>query len=260
MSAFPSLFLLSASFCRRHILAFLAIALGLPAYAGPPFHTGDPDTADKGTWEASLGVVAERRPGEKVYELPGFEVNYGLADGLEFSYESAWLQKCENGVPSESGYGNSLVGLKWRFLEQEKHGVTVALKPEFEFRNPGSSSVQKGLADDENTFLLDLRVQRAFGENLLGLSFARTFPSKSDGSWEYGMFLKRETAKGHTFGVELTGSSTKAFNRSALVLNFGAQIKLTAQGKLLLGLGRELHNHDEPAATFIGYLGWQQLY
>jgi len=35
-----------------------------------------------------------------------------------------------------------------------EHGVTLALKPELEFRNPGYDSARKGSASDENTFLL----------------------------------------------------------------------------------------------------------
>jgi hypothetical protein len=180
-----------------------------------------------------------------------------VADGFELSYESSWLRRSADGEPTRSAYDNSIIGIKWRILEEEKHGVTLALKPEWEFRYPNSDAVRKGLADDENAFLLDLRVQKAVGPVQLGVALARVFPSKSSGGWEYGVFVKKETEKGHTFGLELHGSGSKDFSGGELIANLGAQIKMTESGKLLIGLGRELRNHEEEKLDWRGYLGWQ---
>jgi hypothetical protein len=240
---------------RRLAGFLLTAAWALPSHAGPPFITGDPDPVEHGHWEISVGLADERRPGEHLYMLPAFEMNYGVADGFELSFESAWLRKKADGEPTESGFDNAILGLKWRILKEEKHGVTLALKPEWRFRNSGSA--RKGLADDESAFLLDLRVQKAVGPVQLGVAIARVFPQDSHGGWEYGTFAKVETEKGHTFGIELHGEGSTDFDTRALLLNLGAQIKITESGKLLLGLGRELRNREEPKLDLRAYLGWQ---
>ena len=242
----------------RRVAGFLlTLAWASDAHAGPPFLTGDPDPADRGHWEISVGVVDERRPGEHLYGLPAFEINYGVAEGFEVSYESSWLRKTEDGAPSRTGYDNSIIGLKWRILEEEKHGVTLALKPEWEFRTPHSSAVRNGLAEDENAFVLDLRVQKTVGPVVLGAALARIAPTKSPDGWEYGVFVKKETEKGHTFGIELHGEGSNDFGARELIVNVAAQIKMIESGKLLVGLGREVRNRDEPKLDLRAYLGWQ---
>ena len=74
---------------------------------------------------------------------------------------------------------------------------------------------------------------------------------------EYGVFVKRETEAGHTFGIELNGEGSKSFSPRALIANLAAQVKMSESGKLLVGLGRELRNRDEPKMDLRAYLGWQ---
>src|SRR5437016_1689123 len=73
--------------------------------------------------------------------------------------------------------------------------------------------------------------------------------------WEYGTFVKREIEHGHAIGIELNGSSAGGSGGSRLSLNLGAQIQLVEWGKLLAGIGRELHDSDAPKLTSRAYLG-----
>jgi len=239
---------------RRAAIA-LALSSAFTANAGPPFLTGDPDPVERGHWEISVGVADERRPGENLYSLPTAEANYGIAEGFELSLEGAWLRRRADGEPTRSGGDNPIVGLKWRILEEERHGVTLAIKPEWELRN--SSSARKGLAADESTFVLDLRVQKTLGPVQLGVAMARVAPRESQKGWEYGAFAKVETAQGHTFGIELHGEGNDDQFSRALLVNVGAQIKMMEGGKLLVGLGREIRNRDDEKLSLRAYLGWQ---
>lgn len=45
-----------------------------------------------------------------------------------------------------SGLSNSLVGVKWRFLDEDKVGFNMSFYPQVEFNNP-TGSVNRGLAD-----------------------------------------------------------------------------------------------------------------
>ena len=178
-----------------------------------------------------------------------------MGDGLELSFESAWVRQREDGSPTRSGLDNSIVGLKWRVLEQEKDGVTFAIKPEFEFRS--ARSVREGLTEDANVALVDFRVQKAFGPIQIGAAIAPVFPTKGPHGWEYGVFVKNETAAGHTFGIEVQGEGSSGFEAEALIVNLGAQLKVGEAGKLLLGVGREIRNTQEAKLDLRAYVGWQ---
>jgi hypothetical protein len=77
-------------------VALILCSLAAVSHAGPPFLTGDPDTVERGHWENSVGVVHESRTGARLDAVPAFEVNYGVAEGLELSFESAWLRLRED--------------------------------------------------------------------------------------------------------------------------------------------------------------------
>jgi hypothetical protein len=112
-------------FCSAIIALFFALAA--PAYASPPFLSGDPDIAETGRVDFIPGWTTEQRPGERLSALPIFELNYGLAPNVEIGYASGWISVRPDNGPKRRGYGNSLVAAKWRFLEAEKNGVSMAV-------------------------------------------------------------------------------------------------------------------------------------
>ena len=57
------------------------------ADAGPPFLTNDPGTPGNGNLEINLGSMAtvDQRSGS--YQIPQLDVNLGLGDRIQFTYE-----------------------------------------------------------------------------------------------------------------------------------------------------------------------------
>lgn len=134
--------------------------LQLHAQGGPPFRTDDPDTPGNGHWEINFGFIGDRNPGNGAYQVPDFDINYGLGDRIQLKYElpiaieETRPQSAMPGVPSVEGtviggLGGSLLGIKWRFYEH----------------HPGDASVDSGLG----TGLLAFR-QRAQRVQLSGIS------------------------------------------------------------------------------------------
>ncbi|MEY2881063.1 MAG: hypothetical protein RLZZ15_3443 [Verrucomicrobiota bacterium] len=244
----------------RAPLPFFGLFLSLTAalFAGPPFLTGDPDIVETKHLEIIPGWVSERRTGERVNELPAFELNYGLLPNVEVGYEAAWISARASGRAQRSGYGNSTVTAKWRLLEAKKDGLDFAVSPAFEFRNPGSRSVRKGLVADENTLSFDVRAEKEAGDLAVGVSAGWSAPSKSDGAWNYGLIVRKDVAKKFSIGVELVGEAAVALDRSRVMVNTGARIVTGEDSQLLLGLGRELHNHGASRVSLRTYVGWQQ--
>jgi len=247
--------------CRRFvILAGIALILGsvpgLHAAGSPPFITDDPGTPGPGHWEINTGVSIERRPGLTLSELPLFDINYGVGETLQLKYEMPYLVQREAGQPQLSGWGNSEFGVKWRFLDTGEGGRSMSVYPQLEFNNPRSSADDRGLVEDGSAFLLPVQFEQGLGPVTLNLQLGREFRSSGD-SWFYGIILSHQLQKKIEVGLELAGTAATKLDRSQLTLNFGATYEISETSSLMISIGRELHNHDEPRATLVGYLGWQ---
>lgn len=238
-------------------LASAVIAPTLHAQGAPPMNTNDPDTPGNGHWELNFAAAHTRTSGGHETELPIFDFNYGVGENIQVSYVIAWLSAHENGAGSESGLTNSNVGLKWRFRDGDKGGFAASVYPQLEFNNPGSSSERKGLADTGMSLALPVQLQRDFPGCTLGLEAGYVLHAKRANDWFYGVSVGREFTQSLTLGVELFGNATKRFDGTSLLLNFGANYKLSAAHSVLVGVGRELHRYDGDKATFVGFLGWQ---
>ena len=105
---------------RRLVLAALLLApLLAHAQGGPPFRTDDPETPGNEHFEINFGFIGERNPAAGAYQIPDFDINYGLGDRIQLKYEIPIA--LEETVPQPGqvigGIGESLLGIKWRFYE-----------------------------------------------------------------------------------------------------------------------------------------------
>jgi len=113
-----------------------AIGFALPALfavaaygqGGPPFRTDDPETPGNQHWEINFGWIGDRNPAAGAYQVPDFDINYGLGDRIQLKYELPIAIEeirplpATPGAPPQAGHviaglGESLLGIKWRFYE-----------------------------------------------------------------------------------------------------------------------------------------------
>src|ERR1019366_3927591 len=239
------------------LLLALSFAPALSAQGGPPMITDDPGTPGDGHWEVNTALTLERRSGERVAELPLLDINYGLGERVQLKYEASWLVEKVEGESSHSGVSNSLAGVKWRFYDAGEHGLAISTYPQIEFHNPGSRADERGLAEHGTMHLLPLEFQKDLGPVGVNWEIGREFHNKADDDvWIYGVAVGHAFGENYEVAAELHGTRNRKFDRSECVANFGVRAKLTEQSRLLLSIGRELHNHFESRATLVSYLGW----
>jgi hypothetical protein len=248
---------------RRNLALLLGLGFALSGAcpilraASPPLMTGDPGTPGAGHWEINLGVSGERRSGAKLWECPMLDFNYGIGDTVQLKYEVPYLVQDEAGQSRRSGWGNSEAGVKWRFHDTASQGGWAAsVYPQLEFNNAGSSSDDRGLVESGSTFLLPVQVEKQLGGVKLNLELGREFRASED-AWFYGAAVSRPLNARVELGVELTGAATAGLDRSRLAVNGGLTFAVDESSSLHVAVGRELHNHSEPVATLLGYIGWQ---
>ena len=91
-----------------------------------------PKTPGNRHWEINFGFIADRNPAAGAYQLPDFDINYGLGDRIQLKYEipiALEETRPQDAIPGQAaqpgqligGLGESLLGIKWRFYEHHPH-------------------------------------------------------------------------------------------------------------------------------------------
>ncbi|MFT3762254.1 MAG: hypothetical protein QM761_06500 [Pseudoxanthomonas sp.] len=208
-----------------------------------------------GNWEVNIAFTGKHSADVWEGETPLLDINYGVGETIQLKYEVPWVMQHEE--DTRSGPGNSMVGVKWRFFDAGEKGWVVSTYPQLEFRNPGSGSVRRGLAEDGTDFFLPLELERDFGSFVFGAEVGHDFRTRGGDGWAGGIVLGREVRDGAELMAEVHGESDSSLGRNAVAVNFGGRFALGPRSALLVSVGRDLHNALEDRATAFGYLALQ---
>ena len=110
----------------------LGFAGAARAQGGPPFLTNDPGTPGNANWEINLGSMPSVMRGESSYQLPQIDLNFGLGERIQLTYEIPYVLQAADGQPVRSGWSNGDPGFKWRFLDQGEDGWQLSTFPQIE--------------------------------------------------------------------------------------------------------------------------------
>jgi hypothetical protein len=240
---------------RLGCLFFFLIVAG-PAFAGPPLLTDDPDTPGDKHWEINVAFALDKTNKEATFETPLLDLNYGVGDNIQLKYEVPLLIQYEQGIGTQSGLGNSLVGIKWRFIDEEKFVVNMSTYPQLEF-NPPTSSADRGLVDKGTNLLLPVEVSKKFGPFWVDGELGYTIRQDSDNDWFYGLSSGYELLENLTLMGEIKGGVTQELKKKEIVFNIGTQWDFTKKFGLLASAGRSLNRATSEEPNLLIYLGLQ---
>jgi hypothetical protein len=230
------------------VIAFL-ITSG-SADAGPPFVTDDPEPAPPGGWEINIPFILERTPGLTEMDAPLFDLNYGLPN-IQLKLEIPVKIVREDSSGTAAGAGDLLIGVKWRFLNDEHSQFQLGTYPQV-LAPTGDRA--RGLGQGQPAYLLPLLAQKSWGKWTVYGDVAywwQTAPERRDYIYA-GAVLEREINDRLTIGVELFGNSPKERDgRSELAFNLGGVWKLNKHLNLLFSGGRDIVG-DTTAMAYVG--------
>lgn len=232
---------------RTVIIILLATALfPLCALAGPPVLTDDTGTpGDKG-WEINAGFTVDKRHDETRYETPALDINYGIGEHIQLNYSVPWVVLDSRDEGSKNGLGNSEVAVKWRFLDEDRHGIAMSVYPRVIFNNP-TSSADRGLVDKGATFRLPVQIEKKIGIIKINTELGHDFRERGGDEWIYGIALKYAEIKGLEALAEVYGTANNSFKRHETVFNLGFRYDLGRSYTLLASAGRSFHSApDQP--------------
>ena len=244
------------------LIAFFVLRLPLLrtptvfAQGGPPLITDDPGTPGDGKWEINVAFTVEKRRTERLYESPILDINYGLGEHIQLKYEVPWLVLDEPGQRTKNGLGNSAFGVKWRFFDQDRHGIDMSVYPQFEFNN-SDSATDRGLVDRGVEFVLPFQIEKSFGPISLNPEFGYVFKEYNNNEWIYGLAVGYEASSNLELLAEISGTTDQDFEDDELLFNLGARCELSETHTLLLSAGRSFRSAASGEPEFLLYVGIQ---
>ena len=238
------------------VLWFVALNIAR-GQGGPPMITDDPGTPGDGKFEINLAIAFEHRPNETSFDAPAIDINYGLGDRIQLTLQGgpALLKRSDRGAIG--GLGGTEAAVKWRFIDDQKTGVSISMFPRVIF-NISQSSVRRGLAEDGTRFQIPLQFAKAFPGFDLDLEWGPLVGTVGPAQWLYGIVVAVDVSKTAALMAELHGTSRTNFSDDELAVNVGIRQKLSEHCIFIGSLGHELRSRE--ARALIGYAGVQFVF
>ena len=225
---------------------------------GPPMLTDDPGTPGAGVLEIYLSYMEQKTRQERLRSLPHVDFNYGVGEHIQLKYETSWLlSDAPDGGGTKSGLDNSLLGVKWRFLDEDHSGLDMSVYPQLQVEN-FTGSVSRGIAEPGPNLFLPLELARDFGKvKLVGEAGYQYFHAKDD-EWVVGVLAATQASEKLEVVAEVRSYSRKFLNSGDVIGNVGLRQTLSPKLKLVASVGTGLNNRAD-ATTFITFVGVQLL-
>ena len=238
----------------------LLISSGL-AWAGPPLLTSDTGTPGDGHWEINVGLSGEKTSSHFQLAVHALDLNYGLGERIQLKYELPWIFSKPEGEETRDGIGNSVLGIKWRFLDEERQGIAMSIYPQVEFIT-ANSSVERGLVDKGTKYILPVEIERKIGPVNVTGEVGYIFNPENENQWFYGLAFGYQTSKDFEWVGEIFGVTSSNFDWAThdLVFNLGFRWKLTNWLNLNTSAGRSLHAVAGNEKTVLFYAGVQFVF
>jgi hypothetical protein len=239
------------------VAAWLIAATIARGQGGPPMITDDPGTPGDGKFEINLALAFEHRPGETTVDSPAIDINYGVGDRIQLTLQGGpvLLKRRDHGAIG--GLGGTEAAVKWRFIDDQKTGVSMSMFPRVIF-NISRSAPRRGLAEGGTRFQIPFQFAKAFPGFDLDLEWGPLVSTVGPSQWLYGIVAAVDVSKTTGLMAELHGTSRTNFSDDELAVNFGIRQKLSEHSIFIGSLGHELRSPE--ARALIGYAGIQLVF
>ena len=222
--------------------------------AGPPFVTDDPEPPPPGGWEINVPFILDHASGETQMDTPLFDLNYGLPD-IQLKLEIPIKIVHEDSNGTAAGAGDALIGVKWRFLNDQRSQSQLGTYPQLLLPTGDHAH---SLGGGRTAFVLPLVAQQSWGKWTLygNVGYWWQGAHETRDYFYAGAVLEREINERLELGVELFGNSPKERSgRSDVAFNVGGTWKLGEHLNLLFSGGRDIVGDTHTMA----YIGLQLL-
>jgi hypothetical protein len=222
----------------------LILAATMPVMAGPPFRTDDPEPVDLGHWEVYGFSAGTHVQGDTSGILPGVEINYGAAPNLQLHIVTPLAFDKPQGSGTKFGYGDTELGAKYRFVEEDENGWRPQIGI-FPLLEAPTGNAARGLGTGHAHEFFPLWIQKSFGKWLSygGGGYWNNPGAGNKNYWFVGWLLQRQVTDQLALGGEI-------FNQTAATIgghdgsgfNLGGIYDFTDHYHILFSAGRGITN------------------
>lgn len=223
----------------------------LAGLAGDAAATEDTDTPGAGGWEINLGVSGTRTGyGGWEYGLPEGDINYGIGERGQLLLGGSRASLRDPGRAALHGTGAAVTGLKWRLLDHEQAGFSLAVFPQYVW-TPSRKAERQGLVEPERSVILPL---------ILGLHAAHTGTflevgrklsrNGGDSEWAGGIKILNQCTPTVECRIEFQRSLVSSVAHQSTA-SAGFKLSLNDSFLLVAGVARDVGSHTGNGALSI---------
>jgi len=245
----------------------LAVLPAGRAAAGPPFQTDDPEPVPYQHFEfytLSTGTVIR---GDTQGVAPAFEFNYGLVPNGQIHIIAPLTFDSPTGGRSQFGYGDTELGFKYRFVDEDKNGSRpmIGVYPLVELP---TGNANLGLGAGNMRAYFPLWIQKSFDDWTTygggGYWINHGDDTLNRDYWFFGWLLQRQVTKQLAIGGEIFhqtatvafGATNPIYTQPTTGFNIGAIYDFDDDHHLLVSVGTGLQNAST-TNVFSWYLAYQ---
>jgi len=229
---------LTALACVALTSAFLFRTGASLAWAGPPFVTDDPEPVELHHWEVYLASMEVKTADGRSGTLPHIEINNGIAPNLQFHIILPYAFARAAGQPMQRRYGDTEIGLKYRFIQERRRRPMVGVFPLVE---APTGNPKRGLGSGHFQWFLPVWMQKSWRAwtSYGGGGYWINPGAGNRNFWLLGWEIQKDLNRHVTLGGELFQTTPSvAGGRSQLNFNLGGQYNFDDEHHLLLSAGR----------------------
>lgn len=226
----------------------------------PPLEIDDPGVPDNGGYEINFTAHTDYAKAAQRIDLLRVDANYGLLPVIagyqlptQIKFEFPVAAARQSGNPFETGLGEVIFGLKFKFYHDEHRGISVSIYPQIAFAAPGG--VRKRLADEGQTLILPLLVAREFHECTVVVNGAFEKPLHDpdrEAAIQFGGAFGRALTRKTAAMIELRSESTVDLERDRLLFVNAGVMYGVGSTVIYANLGRSLFADDGLGHTYAG--------
>jgi len=238
---------------KRWLVSMLLTSWSVPALAGPPYNTDDPEPVEYRHWEFYLASQNAHDRDGRTGTAPHFEVNYGVIANVQLHLIAPLTYSVPNGKRTAYGPGDTEIGVKYRFVQEQEFVPQIGMFP---FLEVPTGSRTSGLGNGTAQLFLPLWLQKGIGPwtTYGGAGFWIDAGRTSRHFWYFGWLVQRRLFDGFTLGTELFYQTPREPGTERDVrFNIGGVIDVSNAHHILLSAGRGFAGPN----LFQGYAAYQ---
>jgi Putative MetA-pathway of phenol degradation len=224
------------------LAALLLFVSAATVFAGPPFRTDDPVPVEYRHGEIYFFSTGTHEAGGTSGLGPAVEFNYGPLPDTQFHIIAPMAYNAPEDEASHFGYGDTEVGIKYRFVHETDLLPMVGIFPLVEIP---TGNQRKGLGNGKTRYFFPIWLQKDFGKwtTYGGGGYWINPGSGNKNYWFSGILLQYSFSEAFYLGGEFFYQTADTVDgEDSHGFNVGGSLPLVGKLQLLFSGGRGLSN------------------